>query len=52
LDEIQLVALKKEHLPNGWAMDKYEQPTVDAQAALQGLLMPIAGYKGYGMALV
>lgn len=52
LGKIQLAALKKETLPQGWAMDKYGQPTVNAQVALQGLLMPMAGYKGYGMALV
>ena len=50
--KIRLAALKNEPIPEGWAMDKDGEPTTDAQAAIDGLLLPIAGYKGYGMALV
>ena len=50
--KIMLAALKKEPLPHGWALDKDAEPTTDVQAAIEGLLPPIAGYKGYGMSLV
>jgi LDH2 family malate/lactate/ureidoglycolate dehydrogenase len=38
-------------LPEGWALDRQGNPTVDPEAALQGLLQPIAGYKGSGLAV-
>ncbi|KPL16248.1 MAG: hypothetical protein AMJ93_15945, partial [Anaerolineae bacterium SM23_84] len=42
-----------EHIPSGWALDKYGQPTTDPSAALDGgSLLPMGGYKGYGLALV
>ncbi|MFC1860118.1 Ldh family oxidoreductase [Chloroflexota bacterium] len=50
--KIRLAALKNESIPEGWAMDEYGEPTTDAHSAIDGLLMPIAGHKGYGMALV
>ncbi len=50
--KIVLAALKNEPIPPSWAMDKEGQPTTVAQAAVDGLLQPIGGYKGYGMALV
>ncbi|MFC1860791.1 Ldh family oxidoreductase [Chloroflexota bacterium] len=49
---VRLFALKNEPIPSGWALDKYGEPTTDAQSAIEGLLLPIADYKGYGMALV
>ena len=39
-------------IPDTWATDKAGVPTTDAQAALDGFLQPIGGYKGYGLALV
>jgi LDH2 family malate/lactate/ureidoglycolate dehydrogenase len=50
--KLRLAALKNEPIPSGWAMDKFGQPTTDVQDAIDGILMPIAGHKGYGMALV
>jgi len=50
--KIRLAALKNEPIPMGWAMDKYGKPTTDAEAAVDGLLMPMGSHKGYGMALV
>ncbi len=38
-------------LPDGWALDKMGRPTTDPEAALEGVLLPIGGYKGYGLAL-
>ena len=39
-------------VPEGWALDHDGRPTQNIDAALEGLLVPIGGYKGYGMALV
>ena len=39
-------------IPADWALDSEGQPTTDAAAALKGLLRPIGGYKGTGLALV
>ena len=39
-------------LPDGWAMDKEGNPTNDPNAALEGLLMPVGGHKGAGIALM
>jgi LDH2 family malate/lactate/ureidoglycolate dehydrogenase len=39
-------------LPEGWALDKDGRPTTDPAAALDGLLMPIGGYKGVSLALI
>src|SRR5437764_3705145 len=36
-------------IPSGWAMDSEGVPTTDTQTALQGLLMPLGGYKGSGL---
>jgi len=39
-------------LPDGWAMDKEGNPTNDANEAINGLLMPVGGHKGAGLALM
>ncbi|MHB1005813.1 MAG: Ldh family oxidoreductase [Chloroflexota bacterium] len=49
---IMLYAKQNKQLEPGWAFDDTGRPTVDAQAALRGLLAPIGGYKGYGLALI
>lgn len=50
--KIQLAAMKGELIPDDWAMDKEGRPTTDANTALQGLVSPLGGYKGYGLSLV
>jgi LDH2 family malate/lactate/ureidoglycolate dehydrogenase len=40
-----------EEIPLGWALDETGAPTTDPAAALKGTLLPIAGPKGYGLAL-
>ena len=40
------------NVPAGWAMDKDGVPTTDTEAAYQGLLMPLGGYKGSGLAFM
>lgn len=39
-------------IPEGWAMDSEGVPTTDTQSALSGLLMPLGGYKGSGLAMM
>ena len=39
-------------IPEGWAMDSEGVPTTDTQTALTGLLMPLGGYKGSGLAMM
>jgi LDH2 family malate/lactate/ureidoglycolate dehydrogenase len=38
-------------IPPGWALDKNGKPTLDPREARDGSLLPIGGYKGYGLAL-
>lgn len=44
-------AERKETIPEGWALDKEGYPTTDAKAALEGVLLSIAGPKGYALSL-
>jgi LDH2 family malate/lactate/ureidoglycolate dehydrogenase len=39
-------------IPAGWAMDADGVPTTDTQTALKGLIMPLGGYKGSGLAMM
>lgn len=39
-------------IPEGWAMDSEGVPTTDTQTALAGLLMPLGGHKGSGLAMM
>ena len=39
-------------LPDGWAIDANGVPTNDAAAAMEGSLLPIGSYKGFGLALM
>jgi LDH2 family malate/lactate/ureidoglycolate dehydrogenase len=50
--KIQVYGQKGAPLPAGWAFDADGRPTTDPSAALDGLLQPIGGHKGTGLALV
>ena len=39
-------------IPPNWAFDTDGKPTTDAGKAIEGLLQPIGGYKGVGLAVV
>lgn len=39
-------------IPEGWALNKYGEPTTDPEEAFQGILLAIGGYKGYGITLM
>jgi len=49
---IKLAALRDQPLPDGWALDAQGRPTNDPQAALDGSLLPVGGYKGYGLSII
>ena len=39
-------------IPANWAMDSEGVPTTDTETALKGLVMPLGGYKGSGLAMM
>ena len=39
-------------IPPTWALNRFGEPTTDAVEAYAGLVQPVGGYKGYGMAFV
>ena len=49
--KIRLAAKKGESIPLGWAVDANGKPTDCPFEALKGSLIPIGGYKGFGLAL-
>ena len=38
-------------IPEGWALDKEGRPTTSAEEALLGMILPMAGPKGYALSL-
>ena len=50
--KIAQAASKGEIIPDGWAFDASGTPTNDAQEALVGMLAPMAGAKGFALALM
>jgi LDH2 family malate/lactate/ureidoglycolate dehydrogenase len=50
--KIRVYQQRGDRLPDGWALDREGRPTNDPAAALAGLLMPIGGYKGTGLAMI
>jgi LDH2 family malate/lactate/ureidoglycolate dehydrogenase len=41
-----------EPMPEGWMIDRQGRPLTDPTRADEGFLLPIGGYKGYGLALL
>ncbi len=52
LGKIRLAAASGRAIPPTWATDADGLPTTDPEAAIAGLLLPAAGPKGYGLALM
>ncbi|GGH82409.1 LDH2 family malate/lactate/ureidoglycolate dehydrogenase [Pullulanibacillus pueri] len=44
-------AQKGERIPDTWAIDKDGNPTTDAEAALEGSVLPLGGPKGYAISM-
>lgn len=50
--KVKAKAQRGEQMPVGWMIDRLGQPLTDPKRAEEGFLMPIGGYKGYGLALI
>jgi LDH2 family malate/lactate/ureidoglycolate dehydrogenase len=50
--KIRIYQQKGLTLPEGWAFDRNGAPTTDPAIAIDGLLAPIGGFKGTGLALI
>ena len=50
--KIMVAAQQGEAIPLGWALDKHGNPTTDAKAALEGMMLPAGGTKGAMLALM
>jgi L-2-hydroxycarboxylate dehydrogenase (NAD+) len=50
--KVKTAAQRGENMPEGWMIDHYGKPLTDPKRAAEGLLVPIGGYKGYGLALM
>lgn len=50
--KVMLAALEGRKIPLNWATDQAGRPTDDASKAVKGLMLPLGGYKGLGLALM
>ncbi|HUL57226.1 MAG TPA: Ldh family oxidoreductase [Usitatibacter sp.] len=50
--KVKAKAARGETMPEGWMVDREGKPLTDPRRAAEGFLLPIGGYKGYGLALV
>ena len=48
--KIRVAARNNQKIPEGVALDKFGKPTTDAQKALEGVQLPIASFRGSGLA--
>ena len=48
--KIRVAARTNQKIPEGVALDKFGNPTIDAKKALAGVQLPIAGFRGSGLA--
>jgi len=52
MGKIRLAAAAGQRIPEDWAVDSQGLPTTDPTAAINGMLLPAAGPKGFGLAFV
>jgi len=50
--KVKTKAQRGEMMPEGWMIDRAGKPLTDPKRANEGFLLPIGGYKGYGLALI
>jgi LDH2 family malate/lactate/ureidoglycolate dehydrogenase len=50
--KVKTKAQRGEMMPEGWMMDREGRPLTDPKRSNEGFLLPIGGYKGYGLALI
>ncbi len=48
--KIYLARNRRQPIPEGWAITADGAPTTDPQAAIDGIILPMAGHKGYAIA--
>ena len=48
--KIRVASRDGKNIPKGVALDKFGEPTINAKKALAGVQLPIAGFKGSGLA--
>ncbi len=48
--KIYLARNRQQPIPEGWAITADGAPTTDPQAAIDGIILPMAGHKGYAIA--
>jgi LDH2 family malate/lactate/ureidoglycolate dehydrogenase len=50
--KVYLARQRGERIPDGWALDAEGRPTSDPRAAIEGIILPMAGHKGYGITVM
>ena len=50
--KVKAKAKRGEMMPEGWMIDREGKPLLDPKRSEEGFLLPIGGYKGYGLALI
>jgi LDH2 family malate/lactate/ureidoglycolate dehydrogenase len=50
--KVYLARQRGEQIPPGWAIDSDGVPTTDPAAAINGVILPMAGHKGYAISLM
>jgi L-2-hydroxycarboxylate dehydrogenase (NAD+) len=50
--KVKVKAQRGETMPEGWMIDRQGRPLTDPKRADDGFLLPIGGYKGFGLALM
>ncbi len=50
--KVKAYAARGLQMPEGWMVDREGKPLTDPRRAGEGFLLPIGGYKGYGLSLV
>jgi LDH2 family malate/lactate/ureidoglycolate dehydrogenase len=50
--KVVLAAREGRAIPTGWAIGPDGQPTTDPASALAGAMLPMAGHKGFGLAVI
>jgi LDH2 family malate/lactate/ureidoglycolate dehydrogenase len=48
--KIYLARNRRQPIPEGWAINAAGEPTTDPQEAIDGIILPMAGHKGYAIA--
>jgi LDH2 family malate/lactate/ureidoglycolate dehydrogenase len=50
--KVKAKAQRGEQMPVGWMIDRKGEPLTDPKRAEEGFLLPIGGYKGYGLSMI